>query len=121
MRIGERAPDFALPNQRSETVRLPDRLSKGPVVLNFYRNNAADAVHRATEMHHLTRRTDMNVSRDSSRIRSPVSRQVPARRWSYRLPRFLNGAFTMARTTDSSSVPSVAAEKISLYRLPSNA
>jgi len=37
LRIGERAPDFALPNQRSETVRLPDRLSKGPVVLNFYR------------------------------------------------------------------------------------
>ena len=35
--IGERAPDFALPNQRGETVRLSDRLSKGPVVLNFYR------------------------------------------------------------------------------------
>jgi len=35
--IGERAPDFALPNQRGETVRLSDRLSRGPVVLNFYR------------------------------------------------------------------------------------
>ncbi len=35
--IGERAPDFALPNQRGETVRLSERLSKGPVVLNFYR------------------------------------------------------------------------------------
>lgn len=35
--IGERAPDFALPNQRGETVRLSDRLSSGPVVLNFYR------------------------------------------------------------------------------------
>jgi hypothetical protein len=34
---GERAPDFALPNQRGEMVRLSDRLSRGPVVLNFYR------------------------------------------------------------------------------------
>jgi len=37
LRIGERAPDFALPNQRGEIVRLSDRLSMGPVVLNFYR------------------------------------------------------------------------------------
>jgi len=37
LRIGERAPDFALPNQRGETVRLSDRLSRGPVVLDFYR------------------------------------------------------------------------------------
>ena len=37
LRIGERAPDFALPNQRGKTVRLSERLSRGPVVLNFYR------------------------------------------------------------------------------------
>ncbi len=37
LQIGERAPDFALPNQRGETVRLFDRLSRGPVVLSFYR------------------------------------------------------------------------------------
>lgn len=37
LQIGERAPDFALPNQRGEIVRLSDRLSKGPVVLSFYR------------------------------------------------------------------------------------
>ena len=37
LRIGERAPDFALPNQRGETVRLSELLSRGPVVLNFYR------------------------------------------------------------------------------------
>jgi len=37
LRIGERAPDFALPNQRGETVRLSERLSRGPVVLSFYR------------------------------------------------------------------------------------
>ncbi len=37
LRIGERAPDFSLPNQRGETVRLSDRLSRGPVVLTFYR------------------------------------------------------------------------------------
>ena len=37
LRIGERAPDFALPNQRGEMVRLSERLSRGTVVLNFYR------------------------------------------------------------------------------------
>ncbi len=37
LRIGERAPEFALPNQRGEIVRLSERLSMGPVVLNFYR------------------------------------------------------------------------------------
>ncbi len=37
LQIGERAPDFALPNQRGEVVKLSDRLSRGPVVLNFYR------------------------------------------------------------------------------------
>lgn len=37
LRIGESAPDFALPNQRGETVRLSDRLSRGPAVLSFYR------------------------------------------------------------------------------------
>jgi hypothetical protein len=37
LRIGERAPDFTLPNQRGEMVKLSDRLSGGPVVLNFYR------------------------------------------------------------------------------------
>jgi hypothetical protein len=37
LRIGERAPDFSLPNQRGEMVSLRDRLSRGPVVLNFYR------------------------------------------------------------------------------------
>jgi uncharacterized membrane protein YdjX (TVP38/TMEM64 family) len=37
LRIGERAPDFTLPNQRGEMVSLRDRLSRGPVVLNFYR------------------------------------------------------------------------------------
>ena len=37
LRIGERAPGFTLPNQRGEMVKLSDRLSRGPVVLNFYR------------------------------------------------------------------------------------
>jgi AhpC/TSA family len=37
LRIGERAPDFTLPNQRGEMVSLGDRLPRGPVVLSFYR------------------------------------------------------------------------------------
>ncbi|MEK6756260.1 MAG: redoxin domain-containing protein [Bacteroidota bacterium] len=35
--VGEVAPDFALPNQRGETVRLSERLARGPIVLSFYR------------------------------------------------------------------------------------
>jgi hypothetical protein len=35
--VGERAPDFTLPNQVGKTVRLADRLASGPVVLSFYR------------------------------------------------------------------------------------
>lgn len=37
LQIGECAPDFALPNQQGEVVRLSDRLSRGLVVLSFYR------------------------------------------------------------------------------------
>lgn len=35
--IGERAPEFDLPNQRGETVRLSERLAAGPVVVSFFR------------------------------------------------------------------------------------
>ena len=35
--VGERAPDFTLPNQVGKEVRLADRLAAGPVVLSFYR------------------------------------------------------------------------------------
>ncbi len=35
--VGERAPDFLLPNQVGKEVRLADRLAAGPVVLSFYR------------------------------------------------------------------------------------
>ena len=37
LHVGERAPDFTLPNQVGKTVRLADRLASGPVVLSFYR------------------------------------------------------------------------------------
>ena len=35
--VGERAPDFSLPNAMGESVRLYDLLEQGPVVLTFYR------------------------------------------------------------------------------------
>ena len=35
--VGDRAPDFALPNVRGETVAAGDLLGRGPIVLAFYR------------------------------------------------------------------------------------
>jgi len=35
--VGDRAPDFALPNQLGQRVELSQRLAAGPVVLAFYR------------------------------------------------------------------------------------
>jgi peroxiredoxin len=37
LRVGDKAPDFDLPNASGEAVRLKGLLDKGPVVLNFYR------------------------------------------------------------------------------------
>lgn len=34
---GDKAPDFALPNVRGETVKLSDLRVRGPVVVTFYR------------------------------------------------------------------------------------
>jgi len=36
-RVGQRAPDFTLPNASGQSVRLADLLARGPVVLSFYR------------------------------------------------------------------------------------
>lgn len=36
-KVGDRAPGFALPNARGETVDLADKLRDGPVVVSFYR------------------------------------------------------------------------------------
>ncbi len=37
LKVGDRAPEFALPNTEGETVRSTDLLRKGPLVLAFYR------------------------------------------------------------------------------------
>jgi hypothetical protein len=37
VKVGERAPRFARPNLANETVRLGPLLSRGPVVLSFFR------------------------------------------------------------------------------------
>lgn len=36
-KVGDRAPEFALPNQAGQLVALQDRLTRGPVVLSFFR------------------------------------------------------------------------------------
>jgi len=37
LKVGNRMPDFALPNTRGDRVHIKDLLDKGPVVLSFYR------------------------------------------------------------------------------------
>lgn len=37
LKVGDTAPDFALPNVKGDTVRLSDALKHGPVILSFYR------------------------------------------------------------------------------------
>jgi len=37
LKVGEKAPDFNLPNPKGESVNLHSLLEKGPVILNFYR------------------------------------------------------------------------------------
>jgi peroxiredoxin Q/BCP len=36
LKLGERAPDFALPDQKGQTIKLSDFLGKKTVVLAFY-------------------------------------------------------------------------------------
>jgi len=37
IQVGERMPDFALPDGQNQVVRLADFLVDGPLVINFYR------------------------------------------------------------------------------------
>jgi hypothetical protein len=37
VKVGDKAPDFSLRNTRGQEITLADQLSKGPVVLGFYR------------------------------------------------------------------------------------
>jgi AhpC/TSA family len=37
VRVGQRAPEFALPNVDGRTVSLGELLARGPLVLSFYR------------------------------------------------------------------------------------
>jgi AhpC/TSA family len=36
-RMGQKAPDFTLPNASGQSIRLADLVARGPVVLSFYR------------------------------------------------------------------------------------
>ena len=37
VKVGDRAPDFTLPDTRGQSVSLGDLLARGPVVLSFFR------------------------------------------------------------------------------------
>ena len=37
LKVGDKAPDFTLPNVKGEAVTLSDVLAKGPAVVAFYR------------------------------------------------------------------------------------
>jgi peroxiredoxin len=37
LKVGQRAPDFALPNAKNKTISLKEILAKGPAVVSFYR------------------------------------------------------------------------------------
>ena len=37
LKVGDKAPDFTLPNAKGESVTLSDLLAKGPAVVAFYR------------------------------------------------------------------------------------
>ncbi len=39
LNVGDRAPDFDLPNAKGGTVKLSDKLKEGPVVISFYRGD----------------------------------------------------------------------------------
>lgn len=39
LKVGEQAPDFALPNSTGQLVRLANLQAQGPLVLSFYRGN----------------------------------------------------------------------------------
>ena len=39
LKVGDKAPDFRLPNVNGESVSLPDVLAKGPAVVAFYRGS----------------------------------------------------------------------------------
>jgi hypothetical protein len=39
LKVGNKAPDFALPNVRGESVSLSEALTKGPAVVTFYRGH----------------------------------------------------------------------------------
>lgn len=39
LKVGDKAPDFTLPNLHGESVSLSDLLAKGPAVVAFYRGS----------------------------------------------------------------------------------
>ena len=39
LKVGDKAPDFTLPNIRGEAVTLSNLLAKGPAVITFYRGS----------------------------------------------------------------------------------
>ena len=76
--VGERAPDFRLPNSAGEVVWLQQRLQQGPVVVSFFRgawcpicNLQLRALHRAMPELRAAGGTLVGIHPDAARFGSP--------------------------------------------------
>jgi len=73
VKVGDRAPDFALPDTAGRTVRLADLRAAGPVVVSFYRGGWCPFC--SLEMAHLGRAREA-IERAGARIVA-ISPQTP--------------------------------------------
>ena len=61
--VGDKAPDFTLPSQTGEPVRLSDRLSERVVVLYFYPKDETRGCTAEAKVVHFGRRTALAEGR----------------------------------------------------------
>jgi hypothetical protein len=89
IQVGDKAPDFTLPAQSGEPVRLQDRLGERVVVLYFYPKDTRSRLHRRgvrlprqpRGLHRRRRRGDrgqLRLGRQARRVRRPAQTAIHA-------------------------------------------